>query len=231
MRYWASLTLLVTLIFLSMPAPAFAPLPTEKTIKKNIVKAHKAAARKRWSKAIKYGKRAAAGYAEIGPKEAMPYVVLLVKLNGYYDKAGKLTTAASSLEEAYGLAEKILPDKHEAAVASRDLYYKLLISKKRFLDAIPIVLRNVSIYENDKVEDYKAPHYLTQLYSLYGLTRQFELEEKTLLNLHALNLRIFGEDEHLNKQVMLSLARNYCRQQKRPEFDELVKIHDLKYVC
>jgi len=213
------------------PANADETVWTEKKLAKVAIKAYRASVRKKWSRAIRYGEQTLAGCIDLRGETNAKCITRLSSLLTYYDEANRLDTVGVRVKSAYELASQHLDVESEVALTIRNLYYKLLVERKDYMTAIPLAEENVRIYEKDRIEDYKAPHYLTQLYSLYGLTGQYEKEEKTLLELLNISVRLFGEEDEDNVLILLSLARNYCRQNKRREFDQLIQAHSLKYVC
>lgn len=114
---------------------------------------------------------------------------------------------------------------------SRHIYYKFLTSNKNYVQAITLVLENISVLESGKKDDYKLLHYLKQLYSLYGLTGQLEKEELTLLRLLNASIKLLGRNDEDNIKIILDLAKNYCLQKKLEKFTKLVTTHHLRYFC
>lgn len=204
---------------------------TERKLGKVIIRAEKAALKKRWKQAIKYGTRALDGSMVLDQKEAPRYINLLKNLNIYYDKSGKLKNIPEQVETAYNLSAKVLGDDHPTTLKSRSLYFKILLSQKRFSAAIPLVLEDIAVYENDEKEQYKILVYLSQLYSLYALTGQFEREGKALERLLALNIALFGEMDDSHFPIIRDLSHNYCRQKEQQKFNGLIEKYNLKYQC
>jgi len=204
---------------------------TEKKLGKVILKAEKAARQKQWPRAIRYGELILEGVQTLNQKSDPRYINQLRNLNKFYDNANRLDDIAARVEEAYGLSQKHMGPAHETTIRSRILYYKLLISRKEYLAAIPLVLENISILGETKDENVKRLHYLKQLYSLYRMTGQLEKEEKTLLQFLDIDKRVFGSADEDNIKIILNLANNYCRQKKIDPFNQLMATHKLKYKC
>ena len=204
---------------------------TEEKIGKFAVKADRAAARKRWSSAIKYGEKMLKGSLALYPKTHLEYIRRLKTLNRYYDKAGKLTKVPERVKEAYLLSKEFLPTMHDSRKTSRLLYYKLLIAQKKYIEAIDIVRENISLVGISDDEQFRLYHYLKQLYSLYGLTNQLPQEEETLVRFLELDTRFVKSPVEEQMQVIIRLAKNYCLQKKQVEFKRLIKIHNLPYKC
>lgn len=219
------------LLFLVYPVSAIETDWTEKKLGKAILKADKAARQNRWSRAIKYGEKMLLGSLKLDQKSDARYINQLKNLNYYYDQANRLPDISARLLEAYLLSKEHLGLSHNTTIVSRQLYYKLLISEKKYPGAIALVLESMSILGKNEEDNLKMHRYLKQLYSLYGLTGQLQQEEKTILEFMKLNIQLFGRNEEDFKKVIVVLAKNYCRQRKLDKFIQLVSDHDLKYIC
>ena len=204
---------------------------TEKKLGKIILKADKAAHKKRWARAIKYGEKMLQGSAALDQKSDARYINLLKNLNQYYNKSKKLNHVSLRVKTAYLLSQKHLGSDHKTTRTSRKLYYKYLVSQKAYQAALPLVLESISIAGTTRDEDIKKLHYIKQLYSLYRLTGQLEKEERTLLHFMELDKRLFESSDEDNIKVIINLANNYCHQKKIDEFNALMKAHNLKYKC
>lgn len=204
---------------------------SEKKLGKIILKADKAAMRKKWNRAIRYGEKMLSGSRALDRKNDPRYINLLKNLNVYYDKAGRIQEIPKRIEEAYLSSRKYLGAGHKTTRESRSLYYKLIILNKAYQSAIPLVLENISILGESREDKHQLYQYLKQLYSLYGLTGQLEKEEKTLLEFLALNRYLYGLDDEDNSKIILNLAKNYCLQKKIDKFEKLARAHNLHYFC
>jgi len=222
---------LLLFVFFVYPVDADEAHWTEKKLGTVIIKADNAARKKKWARAIKFGEQMLIGSNTLDKHSDARYINLLKNLNKYYYKATRLNEISPRVIEAYQLSKEHLGPEHNTTIMSRNLYYKLLTMNKKYQQAIPLVLENISIFEKRKKEEYRLIHYLKQLYSLYGLTDQFEKEEETLLKLLETNRRSFGNDDEDNIKIILSLAQNYCHQKKLDEFNQLITSHHLKYYC
>lgn len=191
------------------------------------MKAERAALQKRWSRAIKYGEQLLSASSALDQKTYPRYINFLKTLNSYYDKAGRLKEIPLRLEQAYRLSSQSLGPDHPTTTKSRALYYKLLISQNQYTRAIPLMEENIDISKTD----YAILGHLLRLYSLYALTGQYEKEQETLINLLKLNTRLYGEADDGNIGFISDLANNYCRQKKFRAFNQLMKVHKLKFVC
>ncbi|MBL4830027.1 MAG: hypothetical protein JKY55_09110 [Aliivibrio sp.] len=154
---------------------------TEEKVGKLSVKADRAATRKNWRLAIKYGERILEGSAALYEVNDPTYITRLKNLNRYYDKAGRLTEVAGRVKLAYELAKDNLEPSHSVATTCRALYYRLLITQKKHQEAIPVVYFNMSTLTKGKDDQFRKLHYFRQIYALYGLTGQFEKEEEALV--------------------------------------------------
>ena len=204
---------------------------TEEKIGKAAVKADKAAMRKKWSQAIKYGERMLAGSEALYGVNNSNTISRLKTLNRYYDKAGRLTQIPARVKKAYLLSKEHFKPSHNTAVINRLLYYKLLIAQKDFQIAIPLVLENMEILTNSKDDQFKLLHYLGQLHGLYGLTDQLVKREKALLQTLELNKKLVGENTEDNMKIIMNLAKTYCLQNKTTEFKALMQTYDLGFEC
>ncbi len=231
-RIYLPLLVLVLLshIFSSQPY-AFAADWTEKKLGKVSMLAAKAASKKRWSRAIKYGEQTLEGSAALDKPDDARYLGFLKNLNRYYDKSGRLQEVAPRVKNAYSLSMKHLGVAHPTTKVSRILLYKLHISYQNYKDAIPLVLENIAVLEKGKAGDYNHHQYLKQLYSLYSMAGQLELEEKTLIEFLELDKRLYGSSDKDNIKIIQNLAFNYCRQKKLKEFYQLIKRHQLLFTC
>jgi tetratricopeptide (TPR) repeat protein len=204
---------------------------TEKKIGKVILSASKAAQHKRWGRAIKYGEQAVSASQSLDKENSPRYINLLKNLNNYYDKSGRLKSIPDQIKKTYLLSSENLGPEHPTTMTSRTLYYKLLIALKQYDGAIPLVLENIVIHKKYPDKSHKILLFLSQLYSLYAVTGQFEKEEETLISLLELNTQLFGSEDESNVRFIRDLANNYCRQKKFDKFNQLMKTHNLKYVC
>ncbi len=204
---------------------------TEKKLGQVIMKAERAAMRKKWSRAIQYGEQMLSGSRALDKKDLPRYIILLKNVNSYYDKAGRLQEVPAQVKRAYLLSSEKLGLDHPATMKSRTLYYKILIADKKYLDAIPLISEKIALSEKNAKMEYQTLQYLTTLHSLYALTRQYEKEEKTLLKLLDLNTILVGIEDESNSRIILDLANNYCRQKKYEAFNRLINTHHLKLVC
>lgn len=206
---------------------------TEKKLGKASVRATQAAAKKKWSLAIKYGEQMLKASAALNRPCDARYINFLKNLNKYYDRAGRLKEVMPRAKKGYILAKKHLGLTHPTTMMSRTLYYKSAIFQKDYYGAIRLVLENISIAEKNTLVDSNLLHYLKQLYSLYGITRQYALEEITILKYLTKNEQIYrryNEDKNDTKAIWL-LAQNYCRQQKLIKFRAVIAEHQLQYKC
>ena len=213
------------------PATADQISWTEEKIGKLAVKADKAATRKKWARAIKYGEEMLTASKAFHGADA-PYTITRLKtLNRYYDKAGRLGEIHVRVKNAYQLSKKHFRPIHETTKTSRLLYYKSLLSQENYKGVIPLVLENISILRKTKDDDFRRLHYLGQLHGLYGMTGQSIQQEKILHRQLSLNKHLIGEHLEDNIKIIMNLAKNYCVQKKVDEFKELIQIYDLKFEC
>ncbi len=221
--------LFVILYFITPPAALPLELSwTEQSLIKMILKAEKAASKKNWAQAIKYGEKALKGSAQLNKENDIQHINHLNNLNHYYDKVNQLDEIAGRVKKTYVLSKKHLSASNETTRKSRLLYYRYLLSKKKYHQAIPLAIETLSTTtESDR---YRYLHYLKQLYSLYGITGQLEKEAEALKIYIEKNERIFGRDEDTMRTVLI-LGQNYCRQEKRTLAKELMSLYDLKYDC
>ena len=226
---------LILVIFISLliwvPSSVGQENWTEKKLGQVILKTEKAAAQKRWPRAIKYGEHMITGSLALGKTSDPRHINLLRNVNNYYDKAGRLNEVGPRVKLTYKLAIENLGLDHPTARKSRTLYYKLLIANKRYYDAIPLMQQTIAISKKNPKSIYKTHQYLTRLYSLYSLTDQYEMEAEILGELLDLNIKLFGKRDENNVKIIMDLARSYCRQGKIQKFDQLLKTYHLKYVC
>lgn len=212
---------------------------TEEKVGKLSVKADRAAMRKKWRLAIKYGEEMLKGSAALYDVNDPTYITRLKNLNRYYDKAGRLTEVAGRVKLAYELAKAHLEPSHSVATTSRVLYYKLLLTQKKYQEAIPVVYLNMSTLTKSKDDQFRKLHYFRQLYALYGLTGQFEKEEEYILNYIHLHEELIGElktdgdlEEDKDDELILKrLVQNYCRRELTDKIKALTQKYDLKYIC
>lgn len=204
---------------------------TEKKLGKISLATAKAADKNRWSRAIKYGEQMLKASEALDKPNNARYLAFLKNLNRYYDKAGRLNEVPSRVIKAYSLSKKYLGVAHPTTKMSRTLLYKLHISNQDYKAAIPLVLENITILKQKPEADYNQHQYLKQLYSLYAMTGQLDLEEKTLLKFLELDKRLYSSSDHDNIKIIQNLANNYCLQGKFKKFNELISQHRLHYIC
>ena len=229
-RRFITLPFLLLTLFI-LPVAASDRGWTEKKLGKTVIKADKAARQEDWSQAIQHGEQAVKGSRALNNQSFARYINQLKNLNRYYDKAGRLHDAFPQVKKAYILSVEHFGPRHETTVVSRTLYYKLLISRKDYLEAIPLVQENISLLGKSRNDHYAHIQFLKQLYSLYKMTGQPEKEEKALLQYLDLDKRIFDSSEKDNLKIIMDLAENYCRQNKIADFTKLMKSYGLKYQC
>ncbi len=225
------LLLIFTGSLFSIPVQADQNYWTEKKLGKVILKAERAAHQRRWTLAIKYGEEMLRGSDALDQHSDARYINQLKNLNLYYDKADRLKEVAARVVETYSLSKKYLGLQHKTTLTSRHLYYKLLLINKKYNEAISIVLENISTIGNKRNEKLKYLRYLEQLSTLYGLTKQLEKEEETLVQLLNMNTELLSSSDEDNLDIILNLAENYCRQNKVGKFEKLITTHNLKYFC
>lgn len=216
------------LVYVGGPVLAEQTNWTERRLGKIILKADKAARKKKWTRAIKYGERMLDGSAVLDLPSDARYINLLKNTNKYYDGGGRLNEVAPRVAKTYRLASRYLGPGHETTTTSRRLYYKLLISAKQYEGAIALVLENISLAEK---EELRLLHYLEQIGTLYGLTKQFKKEEDVLLRLMGIYEKLFGRDDREYRGIVLVLAQNYCRQEEPEKFKKLISLYHLRYFC
>lgn len=219
------------LIFILNPVAAYDTNWTEKKLGKVILKAEKAAQKKQWSQAIKFGEQMLEGSNALDQHSDHRYINLLKNLNRYYYKAHRLQEIPARIKSAYMLSQKYIGLSHATSLSCRNLYYKLLISDTNYHDAIPLVLENIFAAQTQRPGNFRLLHYREQLSILYGLIGQLEKQESALLQFLELNKRIVGPSDEENIKIILSLAQNYCRQMKIEKFNQLIASHHLKYIC
>lgn len=219
------------LAFLISPTTVTATEWTERKLGKIILKADKAALKKNWGLAVKYGEQVLSGTTSLDQKNDARYINQLKNLNRYYDKAGKLSEVADRIKLGYDLSKKFLGSSHDTTMISRTLYYKLHITNQNYISAIPLVLENLSLVGDGKDEDFRKLHYMNQLYSLYGITKQLEKEERILIQYLKLNKKLIGKDDADNAHIVKALAQNYCRRKMLAKFKEVTELYQLQYFC
>ncbi len=219
------------LCFLNSPVYAGKDGWTEERLGILVQKAEKAAKQKKWKRAIRYGEKALLGSAALDQKYSPEHLNLMAKTNEYYGKVGKLDQVIPRVINTYILSKKHLGLSHETTVASRHLYYKVLINKKNYHEAIALILEDLSILNGEDNKDPKTLYYLKQLYTLYGLTEQWKNEEEALLKYIKRYELLFDINDKGGKKSILLLAQNYCRQKSILKFQALVNAHNLKLYC
>lgn len=231
MRIWLIFIPFLLFLFSNSMAVSYEKKWTEKKLGKVILKADKAARQKKWSRAIKYGEQAFKGSSALDQINDARYINQLKNINQYYHRAKRLPEVGPRVQQAYLLSREHLGLSHETTMISRNILYSLLVGRRDFSKAIPLILENLNVLKDDEDRDFKKLHHLKQLFSLYALTRQYEKEENILVQYLALNKKLFGKDDESLNEVVVNLARNYCRQKKITDFRELTEIYDLKYSC
>lgn len=227
---WIYLPFLL-LVFLNQTVIATETEWTEKKLGKVSLKSVRAADKNRWSRAIKYGEQALKASEALDKPTDARYLHFLKNLNRYYDKTGRLQEVPTRVKKTYLQSKKYLGITHPTTKMSRTLYYKLHISNRNYMAAIPLVLENISVLNVGTDKDYKHHQYLKQLYSLYAMTGQLIKEERTLIEFIKLDKHLYGTTDRENTKIIQNLANNYCRQKKFKEFTELVKKHQLQFIC
>lgn len=224
---------LLVFAFFNLMAPAQADQAdwTEKKLGQVILKADRAARRQNWARAIKYGEQMLLGVQVLNQKSDARYIHLLKNLNRYYDKAGRLTEIGPRVAAAYRLSKAHLGLTHDTTMMSRHLYYKLLLAERKYRDAIPLVQENIDIARRSQKDPFRQLHFLEQLATLYGLTKQLEKEEKALLHFLEASRKILDATDKEHMDIILMLAQNYCRRQETEKFKKLAVQHHLKYFC
>jgi len=224
--------LIIISAFFSVLANADTIRWTEKKLGKVILQANYAASKKEWARAIEYGEKMLAGSKALDHANHPRYINLLKNLNRYYDKQNRLREISERVTQAYQLSKENFGLTHKTTTQTRYMYFKLLISEKKYTQAIPLVREAMSALGNSQEDKFKLHGYLKQLYSLHGLAGQFEEEEKILHQYLELNNELLGpEEDDETKTVFVVLAKNYCRQNKIEEFHNLVRKHQLNYKC
>lgn len=204
---------------------------TEKKLGKYVVRADKAAARKKWSLAIKYGEKILEGSKALSGLNTPDTITRLKNLNRYYDKSGRLKEIPERIKETYFLSKKYFKLTHNTVVTCRLLYYKTLLAQEDYKNAVPLVLESMSILGDSRDDAFKKLHYLGQLHGLYGMSDQPSDQEKTLLELLKLNKKLVGTDIESNMKIIMNLAKSYCLQKKNDEFKELMQTYNLNFEC
>jgi len=219
--------------FFDLTAPAQADPAdwTEKKLGQVILKADRAARRQNWVRAIRYGEQMLLGAQALNRKSDARYIHLLKNLNRYYDKAGRLTEIGPRVAEAYRLSKTHLGLTHDTTMMSRHLYYKFLLAERKYRDAIPLAQENIDIAGRGRKDPFRKLYFLEQLAALYGLTKQFEKEEKALLRMLEARRKLPDATDGELREIVMMLARNYCRRQAREKFSKLAAEHHLKYFC
>lgn len=204
---------------------------TEKKLGKTIIKAERAARLEKWTLAIEYGEKSLKGCAILYKQGAARCIGYLQKLNRFYEMAGRLLEVDERVKRGYELATANFGCNHRTTMTSRRLFYKLNIANNNYKSAIPLVLEEISLVGKGEQEDYRKLHYLRQLYSLYGLTAQYETEELALLQYLELNSRWFGYEDQDSAIVIKMLAQNYCRRKLYDKFKNHIEMYGLRYLC
>ncbi|MBL4839032.1 MAG: hypothetical protein JKY34_15800 [Kordiimonadaceae bacterium] len=204
---------------------------TEEEIGKVAVRANKAATRKKWSRAIRYGEQVLSASEALYGQNHRSYINRLKTLNRHYDKSGHLAKIPERVKLAYELSKKHYKAGHVAARVSHLLYYKLLVSQKNYEAATPLVLENIAILTDSQDDRFKKLHYLGQLHGLYGITNQLAMQEETLEMHLALNQRLMGSALEDSISIIMNLGKTYCLQSKKLAFNTLMQTYALKYKC
>lgn len=190
--------------------------------------AEKLARRDRWEEAIEVGEEMVQASLFLDNTKAERYVGSLTELLSYYNKAEKLSLVADLVKETYELSKIHRGIDHYSTQRNRTFFYKVLIAEQNYHAAIPLVLENVQLYSQNSQETFRLYHYYKQLYSLYGLTGQYEQEERAINKVIEMRFDLVGDND---PEQIYSLAQNLCRQDKFEAFKELALEHSLKYSC
>jgi len=204
---------------------------SEEKVGRLAVKADQAATKGKWRRAIKFGEKALAASSSLYEESDENYLRRLKTLNGYYDKAGRLKKIPERVQKAYHLSHQNLGISHRITRANRLLFYKLLIAQENYIQAIPLVEESISLLSESEDDKFLKLRYLEQLFSLYGLNKQYKKEEETLHTMLALNMELMGSAIEDNLDIILILASTYCKQNEMDKFTNLMQQYSLRYVC
>jgi len=204
---------------------------TERKLKKIVSKTATAAKKKKWEKAIRYGEQMFSGLQALTQPNDAKYITQLKNINIYYEKAGRLDEVAARVQTGYLLSKEHLGLGHTTSLVSRNLYYKLLISKAQFAKAIPLVHENLSVMPAGRDNSFRKLHYLEQLIHLYGLTRNYPEQERVLTDFIQFRKRLLEKSDKGHRDTLLLLAQNYCLQGKMAQFSVLTAENGMKYYC
>lgn len=204
---------------------------SEKKLHKTIMSIDKDVRKKRWKRIIKRSQEALSHCIELHGERDQRCINLLRNINTGYEKTRRFNDNAEQIKLAYTLALEELGTDHFSTIISRDYYYKYLLFHEKYIAAIPIVKEIIAAEKNRGNDRFEILERTTQLYALYGLTDQFELEEKTLLSLLQMTEELIGKDGEEYKTVAEALAENYCTQKKYHEFFDIVRREKLESRC
>lgn len=204
---------------------------SEKKLHKIIMRIDKDVRKKRWKRIITRGQEALVHCIQLYGEKDQRCINLLRNINTGYEKTRRFNDNTEQIKLAYTLALEELGTDHYSTILSRDYYYKYLIFHEKYLPAIPIVKEIIAAEKNKGNDRFKILASTTQLYALYGLTEQFELEEKTLLSLLQMTEELIGKEGEEYLAIAEALAENYCTQKKYHEFFDIVRREKLESRC
>jgi len=225
------ITIFTAIIGLSVAAQAQGKTWSERKLSKTIVSIDKDLQRKRWEKVIKRSQEALGHCVLIHNQQHTRCITLLRNINSSYEKMRRFNPKPEQIKQAYVFAKNKLGEQHFSTAMSRNLYYKYLLFTEEYLLAIPLAHEIVTYEEKTNSDPIALLERQRQLYALYGLTEQFEYEERILAGLLSLTADLLGEGEEDYIEVALALAENYCVQKKYHEFFELVAAEKLDIKC
>ena len=223
-----------SLLCIALASAAFSAEPSDwskKKISQITIEADKAERTKNWALAIELGEQLLqANRARYG-KENARCLASLIRLNGFYHRANRLTEVAGRLEQAYLLSKKRLGINDKQTTKTRFLFYKFLVADKQYDKAILLVEENLNNIKPSIKQNDRQRRYLNQLRFLYGIKGDYEKEALILQQVILLGTGQSGYDYRDHKKAVLDLARNYCRRKLLREFTDFVKEQKLYYFC
>jgi hypothetical protein len=158
-------------------------------------------------------------------------ITMLRNLNSSYAHLRKFNPNREHIVKAYQLSKSELGVNHFTTVMSRDLYYKKLLFEENYLLAIPLALEIIEAEKASNNDPFEILNRTEQLYALYGLTEQYDLEERALSSLLLMTEDLLGTDDEEYTKVAQALAENYCTQKKYFEFFQFAADKNLSLSC
>lgn len=213
------------------PTSALTQIDSKAQFKKQLMASNESFKSGEWKKAAYFGEFALESCRAQLSERAIQCINIMKNNSLAYKQAGRISLHAEAIERAYRVALSQLGPSHDTTAKIREVFYQLVVEKKRYSETIPLTIALIHHERKTSNDEHKILDWFIELNVLYKKTDQLQYEEPTLASILALTKKLTGVESSNSRAAADALAMCYCKQKKYTAFDLLKKKYSLSVSC